>query len=474
LDSQKKSRAALIVDPDYKFLQGLRAEEGAKIYPLITAQTGKEAQQVLANAEQPLFAVFVNQDVITPEGGPNAMSVMRFAKQHRPMMPIYLIFDGKLGLTPDELTALNVRESFAKPITYAKVLEVIKPEAVVFDPRAALAAQGAKKDEALDSELTADDSEFVAIRAADFVSGSQVLFDLYVRLGSGRYIKLLHAGDAFTPDRLKKYLEKGIENFYLRKEAQRQYLAYTNKIAGAIVKHAKMDEKIKVSQTMNAGQETMNFLRGQGVSESNLQYASGFVGNVQTLVSQLDTSKSNAFKAFVDNLAAYDHGVSTAMIAGMIAKVLKIESGPAVQIVGLAALLHDIGLYSLPPEVHGEDTSKMTADQVKIYHTHPTVGAEMLQKISGMSPSVIQAVAQHHERRNKLGFPPRSGIKMMNRVSEIVGISSDMARLIVRSKEEKEKSPAAAVLDPLQEMTGVNFAGFSSPIVEAFRIVFRL
>src|SRR3712207_7016576 len=47
-----------------------------------------------------------------------------------------------------------------------------------------------------DVELAEADEAFAAIRAADFLAGSVCWFDVYVRLGAGKHVKILNAGDS--------------------------------------------------------------------------------------------------------------------------------------------------------------------------------------------------------------------------------------------------------------------------------------
>jgi len=74
-------------------------------------------------------------------------------------------------------------------------------------------------------------------------------------------------------------------------------------------------------------------------------------------------------------------------------------------------------------------------------------------------------VAQHHERRNKLGFPRRTGAGVVNRIAEIVGISDEFARLLQRATQDPR-------VNPFQIMEVDIFQGFSFPVVEAFRKAF--
>ncbi|WP_417733964.1 HD-GYP domain-containing protein [Rosistilla oblonga] len=76
--------------------------------------------------------------------------------------------------------------------------------------------------------------------------------------------------------------------------------------------------------------------------------------------------------------------------------------------VGTAGVVHDWGLFSLPPElryIHPE----MTFQQRIQYTRHPFYAHDLLRAISNVDGSVLLAVLQAHERIDGSGFP--SGLR---------------------------------------------------------------
>jgi HD-GYP domain-containing protein (c-di-GMP phosphodiesterase class II) len=72
------------------------------------------------------------------------------------------------------------------------------------------------------------------------------------------------------------------------------------------------------------------------------------------------------------------------------------------------ALLHDIGLLQLPPDIRRRcnDTSgSLSLQEQKLYRSHPRLIAMALQRQGSFSPAVCQMVADHHALLNNTGFP---------------------------------------------------------------------
>ena len=133
---------------------------------------------------------------------------------------------------------------------------------------------------------------------------------------------------------------------------------------------------------------------------------------------------------------------------------------------GLAALLHDIGLESLPKEIQAKREEEMTPDELELYQTHPFLGMDILRRIPGIDPVVIQAVGQHHERRTGKGYPGRLGANSINLVSETIGLSEE---LVI----QMERAVANPALNVAAEMERLHSDGFSSSVFTTLKILLR-
>ena len=126
----------------------------------------------------------------------------------------------------------------------------------------------------------------------------------------------------------------------------------------------------------------------------------------------------------------------------------------------MAALLHDIGLYCLPDDLIDRDEATMSHER-QLYESHPRHAAELLRELGGIDHVVIQAVFQHHERRDGSGYPIGLGPGQIGRVGEIVGIADEFIRLLVASKRDPK-------LRIFEQMKLRVFDGFSADVVNAF------
>jgi HD-GYP domain-containing protein (c-di-GMP phosphodiesterase class II) len=141
-----------------------------------------------------------------------------------------------------------------------------------------------------------------------------------------------------------------------------------------------------------------------------------------------------------------------------------VTSDRPVETFGMAALLHDVGLYRLPEELRHEDLSKMTIEQQGVFKTHVGIGAQILSEMKSIHPAAIQGVEQHHARRGKQGFPSTVQAANLSLIGEITGMADDLAHLIQATGKKPD-------FDPLSEMEK-RLHGFSPKVADAFRRAF--
>lgn len=87
----------------------------------------------------------------------------------------------------------------------------------------------------------------------------------------------------------------------------------------------------------------------------------------------------------------------------------------------LSALLHDTGLMAMPEITEKE--GKLTDEEYQRVKTHPTLGAEIVSQIEGISNQVsLPVIEQHHERKDGGGYPKGLAGEDIDQLAAIVGL----------------------------------------------------
>ncbi|MFO0774364.1 MAG: HD domain-containing phosphohydrolase [Nitrospiraceae bacterium] len=96
------------------------------------------------------------------------------------------------------------------------------------------------------------------------------------------------------------------------------------------------------------------------------------------------------------------HGRRTADLAHRIGLAVGLHADELMDLT-LAALVHDIGLLTLPTHLLDE-TRELSAAEFALYQSHPRAGAELLEPISFLRRAALW-IAHHHERWDGCGYP---------------------------------------------------------------------
>lgn len=434
----------LVIADNIEFVEAMKADEQCKNHMVHYVSALDHAKIILSDSKKKFNCIFIDPEISEGAG----VSLIRNCHSYQAAVPIYLILDDlkKLGeaITEKNIGIQGLLKGPAEMVAIAKIIENGMKQ---FDFQKAIDANKAIKDPEEDSS----DGTLVGIKAANFLSGSKSFFDVFVRLSKTKFVKILDAGEGFEPGRLNRYMDKGLEYLYIKKDAQKFYLEFCDKLTANIIKSNKISAAVKISQTLNQGHEVAGFLQKNGLDAESLAYATNYSNNVTALIKNVGEN-DKTLKAFMQNIASFEHCAGTAMLAGLLARKMGYEGNEIITVLGVAATLHDIGLYKITnvydnfdpehdyydeDEIEHELKNKGIAESrrrmiLKAYSEHPVRGAEIVSKISGIDKLVAPLISQHHERINGTGFPGLVKSQMLNPLSQIIGVSDEFTKLIKR------------------------------------------
>ena len=109
------------------------------------------------------------------------------------------------------------------------------------------------------------------------------------------------------------------------------------------------------------------------------------------------------------------HAVNVTLYSLKLAAILGSSKEEMIRM-GVAALLHDIGLCEIPSEIVFK-RKQMTSAEFASFKKHPRLGYEQLKAESGDIPLAPELALQHHERIDGSGYPERR--KRLSELTEL-------------------------------------------------------
>lgn len=138
----------------------------------------------------------------------------------------------------------------------------------------------------------------------------------------------------------------------------------------------------------------------------------------------------------------YFHSLNVSILSMMLAKELKAPA-PVVQMVGMAALFHDIGELEIPDRII-KSQETLTKSEQALWHQHCEYGVNIGKKM-GLSVEVLQVILQHHEKVDGTGFPHGVKAAQMSLLSRIVSLVNAYDELCNPNNLAKALTPHEAL-----------------------------
>lgn len=406
---------ALVIDNNGKFLEEIKKDEALILeFPCFLARSFKEATMILNQDKKQVRAVFISSAI----GDTHGIEELKDLKQRLPLLPVFLI-SHRPELEPPEISAPEL--GFQKIIKHPTSFKALTDEMynLFYDTEKWDDVKATEIEKFVELDHTA---KFIPVSLRDFVMTPKSFFNLHIKLGAEKFIKILNAGEPIERTFLDGYIKKGVKDLFISADEQKKYLKLCDEFSKNLIHKLDADLASKAKSVLNLGANVFQNLAHTGITPEKLDYANSFLNQSLLLITNLRVGNTS-LKSFIDSVEMREHSSSVSLFAGMIAREAGFESSKSVKLVGMASLVHDIGLFELAPDVIDEQELFGTTRE-DIFHNHAKHGAELLRATEQFDEGVCLAVEQHHMRRSGNDSQRRSN--HLNLVAEIIGAADDL------------------------------------------------
>jgi HD-GYP domain-containing protein (c-di-GMP phosphodiesterase class II) len=141
------------------------------------------------------------------------------------------------------------------------------------------------------------------------------------------------------------------------------------------------------------------------------------------------------------------HTVRSTIIAIIIGSYLKLPAHRLIEL-GVAALLHEIGMIKLPPQIY-ISKRPLNPQERKAILTHPVLSFNLLKSFD--FPLVISLAAlEHHERENGTGYPQKLTGDKISLYAKIIAVACSYEALSTVRPHKEAKDGYAGMLELLK------------------------
>ena len=147
-----------------------------------------------------------------------------------------------------------------------------------------------------------------------------------------------------------------------------------------------------------------------------------------------------------DNYLA-SHAVKSTIIAIIIASYLKLPNHRLIEL-GVAALLHEIGMIKLPPQIY-LSRRPLEPQERKAILSHPVMSFNLLKSYD-FPLTVTLAALEHHERENGSGYPRKLTGDRISLYAKIIAVACSYEALSAQRPHKEAKDGYAGMLELLK------------------------
>lgn len=453
----------LLVDPDESWLAEAKRFLIAQMYEVSVVSNGREAQLSLYNDK--FFAVIMNYNVQNH----SCIQVLKFIKSSYTNQRVIVILEDKElvdsgVVTEEKLRKLGVAEMAVKPFGINYLKELLEGHQSLGDLMANVPKKSGMSEEL---EVSMTDDNFCSIKIEEFYSSQSVLFDIYIKIKEGKYLKILHAGDSFSKERIDKYKnEKKIDSLYFHSSDRSKFVKYNNFLAKKLISNKAVPVFNKVNQLKNVSEKFIEEAFTVGIKPQVVDQGREVCETVYQLI-ESQAELYSVLKSFQNfDPTAYAHSFLVTLYATAIIKQFEWQSKTTIETTAMACMFHDIGKILLPKEFVDLRPKDMSPDQLEIYKTHPELGLQVVETSRAINNSVKQIILQHHEAYDGTGFPfGKKGNKILT-LANIVCLADDFVRIMIEDKLQ----PVEALRKLLTDKERVK--RYNTIIIEKFINVF--
>ena len=141
------------------------------------------------------------------------------------------------------------------------------------------------------------------------------------------------------------------------------------------------------------------------------------------------------------------HSLKSTIISIIIGNYLKLPTHRLIEL-GVAALLHEIGMIKLPPHVY-LSRRPLQPQERKAILTHPLLGFNMLKSFN-FPLTVTVAALEHHERENGSGYPRKLSGDRLSLYAKIIAVACSYEALSAQRPHKEAKDGYTGMLELLK------------------------
>jgi putative nucleotidyltransferase with HDIG domain len=201
----------------------------------------------------------------------------------------------------------------------------------------------------------------------------------------------------------------------------------------------------KLNLLKHTGEILLEQMRHEGVDDEAYLGSTAFVqatidtlGDDPAILALLEILNQHADFVYAHSVGVSLYGVMLAHKADWTLPANKFK-------VAAGGLFHDIGLKEIDRGILTRPRREWSADEVRLYESHPLRGLDLLKPIRSVPADVLRIVHEHHEDCLGHGFPRHLRRTAIHPMAKLISVANAFCELVIGGPHRQAISPRMAI-----------------------------
>lgn len=283
--------------------------------------------------------------------------------------------------------------------------------------------------------------EYCAVKFSVLTVFENLEDDLYIKLPTGRYLKIFSEGDDVWDSDVERYAKKDVHYLYLKKLTYNWLLISLEKNIKEITRAIEEGEKPEITPSQE--EKEMAVRKLDNIVKIDRDMEKEVAAKVKKTMAQIKKvpALSKLLKKLMvkrdDNDYYKSHVNLLNQLLIALCHALEWRQEATIEKLIFASYLHDITLINHPKLVKIQTKKELEAlegiseEDKELFLSHPEKIAEIVDKMPEAPMDANTIVAQHHERPDGTGFPHGFTANRIHPQSALFIIAHDLVNYII-------------------------------------------
>jgi putative nucleotidyltransferase with HDIG domain len=281
--------------------------------------------------------------------------------------------------------------------------------------------------------------------------GSQIDFNLFLPNETKSAMSLFLQSDTSVDGNAKVKLRE-IEMLYVSEEEEGLYQAYIDRQIQTIAQNTNITTEQKAQIVYEKAAEVIDAMFKNPESLENVKNVQPIVSNFIDIILHDNRAVESLMHITAHDYYTHTHSINVSIYTLSLGSFLGV-SGKDLEVLGMAAVLHDLGKSKVDYEIINKN-GKLSDDEFNQMKKHPAIGHEIALKLGISDERILTGIRHHHEKIEGGGYPDNLQGDQITQFARIIGVCDVFDALSTKRSYKDPMSSFESLRLMKQQMVG--------------------